>query len=103
MNRGLIVLQIGVVLMTTVGPALNAYDFMERPAAILLGEATEELTVGSGGFAQTAYHANVFRDAPTDRFQVATLAAHGIVRRGPVSGERALRDAYAQRRRERGG
>jgi hypothetical protein len=79
MNRGLIVLQIGVVLMTTVGPALNAYDFMERPAAILLGEATEELTVGSGGFAQTAYHANVFRDAPTDRFQVATLAAHGIV------------------------
>jgi hypothetical protein len=79
MKRGQTILRAVVILVMTGGAGAHAYDFMERPAATLLGEASEGLSFGSGGFAQTAYHANVFVDTPTDRFQVAALASHAIV------------------------
>ncbi|MEX2442676.1 MAG: hypothetical protein WD492_03660 [Alkalispirochaeta sp.] len=56
-----------------------AFDFMERPAAVLLSPEPEQFAVGRGGFAQSTYHANIFLDTEIDRFQVGAYAHHGIV------------------------
>ncbi|MCG8481040.1 MAG: hypothetical protein MI724_18245 [Spirochaetales bacterium] len=57
---------------------LSAYDFMERPDAVVLSPQPEGLAIAEGGYAQSAYRANVFLDSDIDRFQVEGYAHHGI-------------------------
>ncbi len=75
-----------VIGSVALGAALpvHAFDFMERPGAILLTPAPEQFAVARGGIAQSAYHANVFSSTEIDRFQVNAVAHHGIVDVAPA-------------------
>lgn len=76
-------LLIGWVALSAALP-VRAFDFMERPGAILLSPAPERFAVARGGIAQSSYHANVFASTEIDRFQVNAVAHHGIVDVAPA-------------------
>ncbi len=51
---------------------------MERPDAVVLSPPPDGLAIAEGGYAHSAYRANVFLDTDIDRFQVEGYAHHGI-------------------------
>lgn len=55
-----------------------AWDFPERPAAVVLHPEPEGAAFGASGFAQTAYRANEGMNTPLDKFQVEAFGHHGI-------------------------
>lgn len=69
----------GALVAVIAAGSVDAYDFAERPAALLFAEAPREFAVGAAGYAHSAYHANVFRNTRLDKFQVQAYAHHAIV------------------------
>ncbi len=71
----------GLVLLTLFLMEAAAYDFMERPRAVLPGPAPlgRGVTFARGGYAHIAYRANQFASTQLDQFQVEGYGSHAII------------------------
>ncbi|HKK48614.1 MAG TPA: hypothetical protein VJ932_05925, partial [Alkalispirochaeta sp.] len=71
----------GLGLMTLFLMEAAAYDFMERPRAVLPGPAPlgRGVTIARGGYAHVAYRANQFASTQLDQFQVEGYGSHAII------------------------
>lgn len=74
---------VGVCAWLAVTASVAAYDFMERPRALLVGAPPDGgVAVGGTGFWQSAYRGNAFAAGDLDAFQVEAFGHHTILDAG---------------------
>ncbi len=73
-----------LAIVVAVPALVEAYDFAERPVAVVPGTAPQGIAAGGTAYGDTAYHANVFASTDIDRFQVRNYLLHGIVDVAPA-------------------
>ncbi|MFW5696042.1 MAG: hypothetical protein ACOCYB_12800, partial [Alkalispirochaeta sp.] len=72
---------VGALLLVLSLTQARAYDFMERPRAVLPGPAPpgQGVEFARGGYAHVAYRANQFAHSRLDKFQVEGYGNHAVV------------------------
>ena len=71
---------VGICAWLAVAASVAAYDFMERPRAMLVGAPPDGgVAVGGTGFWQSAYRGNTLAAGDLDAFQVEAFGHHAIL------------------------
>ena len=74
---------VGICAWLAVTASVAAYDFMERPRALLVGAPPDGgVAVGGTGFWQSAYRSNAFAAGDLDAVQVEAFGHHAILDAG---------------------
>ena len=71
---------VGICAWLAVAASIAAYDFMERPRAMLVGAPPDGgVAVGGAGFWQSAYRGNTLAAGDLDAFQVEAFGHHAML------------------------